>query len=62
MTVIIAIAIFLVVGGITWKYPTKIPSWIYKNLEYFLVVIALIGILTAIAQIESESKKLPHFN
>ena len=57
MTVFSAILIFLVVGSLTWRYPDKVPSWLFRYLEYFLIVIALVGILTAIAQVESESRK-----
>jgi type II secretory pathway pseudopilin PulG len=57
MTIFYAILIFLVVAGLTWRYSDKVPLWLFRNLEYFLIVIALIGILTAIAQVESESRK-----
>ena len=57
MTVGAAIIIFLIVGGLTWRFPNRVPHWLFRNLEYFLIVIALIGILTAIGQIESESRK-----
>lgn len=57
MAIISAILIFIVVGGFTWWFPNKVPSWVFRNLEYFLIVIALVGILTAIAQVESESRR-----
>lgn len=57
MTVVAAITIFAIVGGLTWRFPNRVPDWIFRNLEYFLIVIALVGILTAIAQIETESRK-----
>lgn len=57
MTVIAAILIFLIIGGLSWQFPSRVPIWVYRNLEYFLIVLALVGILTAIAQIESESQK-----
>ena len=57
MTVFSAILVFVVVAGLTWRFPEKVPAWLYRNLEYFLIVIALVGILTAIAQVESESRK-----
>jgi len=57
MTVVSAILIFLIVGGLTWRFPNRVPTWVLRNLEYFSIVIALVGILTGIAQIESESRK-----
>lgn len=57
MTILLAVLVFLIVAGLSWRYPQKVPSWLFANLEYFLIVIALVGILTAIAQVESESRK-----
>ncbi len=57
MIISLAIFIFVVVAGFTSAFPSKVPQWVYPNLEYFIVVVALIGILTAIAQVESESRK-----
>ncbi|MCG8051882.1 MAG: hypothetical protein JAZ15_11780 [Candidatus Thiodiazotropha endolucinida] len=57
MTIVAAILLFLLFSTLSYFLARRIPSWIFSKLELVLIVLAFIGVLTALAQLSSESKK-----
>lgn len=56
MILSIACAVFLLVGGSSWYFHTRVPKWLFRNLEYFLIGVSFIGVLVALAQASAAAR------
>jgi len=57
MTVAAALIVFGVVSAFAWVFSHRIPSLIFRNLEYFLVCVGLVGVLAALSQITADARE-----